>query len=162
MVICSCGSNNCTLIKNYTRKKGAKTGLGYGALGGALIGLAGGPIGAIAGAAIGAAGGAVFGGEQDKSGRKIEGYKCNSCGKKFTVCPQCQKYLECSIVVSGGNKESYCKHCHNFISSEKLDTSGNSGRRNINPQATAKATSAYINAVRNNINNISSMMDDDD
>ena len=157
---CSCGSTNCTLIPWNGRKEGAKTGGLGGAVIGGLIGLAGGPIGAIAGAAIGAAGGAVVGEKQpaDNNGRLINKYKCNTCSKKFQVCPQCQKPLSYSENVlktsNGKTTYKYCRVCNNLIS-KSFQANQTEAQRN----AAAKSTAAYVNAVRNNI---SSLMDEDD
>lgn len=152
-VMCSCGSTNCSLIPWNGKKEGAKKGGLLGAVGGALIGLAGGPIGAIAGAAIGLAGGAVIGEKQpeDKSGRKIEKYKCNSCNKKFEVCPKCQKVLSYETRYLHGSNgttiEKYCKNCNNFISSEFRQKQT---QAQIN--ATTNAAKGYVNLVKKNIN----------
>lgn len=155
-MVCSCGSTNCTLLEWNNKKEGAKTGGLGGAVIGGLIGLAGGPIGAIAGAAIGAAGGAAVGKEQptDKIGRRIEKYKCNSCGKKFEACPQCNTilhYKTTSFVTSSGRvTNKYCKKCNNYISSQTS--------QNANPQAAAKGAKAYGDLVKRNIENL---IDDD-
>lgn len=151
-IICSCGSTNCTLLQWDNKKEGAKSGGLGGAIVGGLIGLAGGPVGAIAGAAIGAAGGSVVGKEQpkDKAGRKIQKYKCNSCGKKFEVCPRCNMILIHSTTHSGNTTNVYCKNCNNFISSET--------KQYVDTKAKANAAQAYGNLVKRNINSI---IDDD-
>lgn len=152
---CSCGSTNCTLLSWNARKEGAKTGGLGGAFVGALIGLAGGPIGAIAGAAIGAAGGAIVGEKQptDHSGRKIETYKCNSCNKKFEICPRCGEILlydvEKSSSRAGTETRSYCKNCHNYIS-----YSLEKARTQAQMQASREAGKAYGELVKNNIRNL--------
>ena len=155
MPICKCGSSNCTIVEWNKRAKGAKKGLGGGALAGALIGLAGEPIGTIAGAVIGAAGGAVIGSEQpkDKKGRLINEYKCNSCGKKFQVCPECGNFLETYSTSRGNTSIVRCKCCENCISISEQRQQTLAQR-----QAMSNATQAYCNAVKNNIN---SMIDDD-
>lgn len=145
---CSCGSTNCTLLQWNNTKEGAKTGGIGGAVVGALVGLAGGPVGAIAGAAIGAAGGALVGQEQpkDKMGRKIEKYMCNSCGKKFEVCPKCYKILHRHTTYSGNTTNVHCKNCNNFISSQTKEY--------VDPKARANAAKAYGQLVERNIDNI--------
>ena len=159
VIQCKCGSTNCTLIPWNARKAGAKKGGLGGAVIGGLIGLAGGPIGAIAGAAIGAAGGAVVGEKQptDNAGRLINQYKCNSCGKKFQVCPKCQNPLSYSTDVqeasNGRITYNYCCSCHNLIS-KSFQANMTDAQRN----AIAKGSAAYSNAVRNNLNRL---VDDD-
>ncbi|MBD5159643.1 MAG: DUF2321 domain-containing protein [Ruminococcus sp.] len=164
-VYCKCGSKNCTLIPYNKRKEGAKNGGIGGAIIGGLIGLAGGPIGAIAGAVIGAGGGALIGEDQstDRNGRAIETYKCNSCGKKFTVCPECHHSLETSSQETyRGNQtitDTYCKNCNNHIShsvseQKKVTAAQIEASRNL--------TKAYGDAVKRNINNIMDSYDDYD
>lgn len=129
-VTCSCGSTNCSLIPWNGKKEGAKKG-----------GL------------LGAVGGAVIGEKQpeDKSGRKIEKYKCNSCNKKFEVCPKCQKVLSYETRYLHGSNgttiEKYCKNCNNFISSEFRQKQT---QAQIN--ATTNAAKGYVNLVKKNIN----------
>ena len=152
MIKCSCGSTNCSLIPWNGKKEGAKSGGLCGAIIGGLIGLAGGPIGAIAGAAIGAAGGAVVGENQptDESGRKIEKYICNSCNKKFDVCPSCKAVLcyktKTESKPNGHITKRYCKKCNNLISS-----SFTAKQTAAQSKAQCESFKAYGNLVKKNI-----------
>lgn len=158
-VYCKCGSTSCTLIPYDKHKQGAKTGGIGGAIVGGLIGLAGGPIGAIAGAVIGAGGGAIIGEEQssDQRGRKIDTYQCNSCGKKFRVCPECFRSLETSSKTQGRVTDSYCKCCNNHISHTVRPEQTQAQRK-----AMSDSSKAYGEAVKRNINNIMDSYDDYD
>jgi hypothetical protein len=153
MPVCKCGSSNCSLIEFNGTKEGAKKGGLFGAVGGALIGLAGGPIGAIAGAAIGAAGGALIKDSEstDKKGRIIKKYKCNSCGKKFEICPNCGRVLETKSEShkrnNGYDTIKKCSACNNLISSSFHANQNQASNPYMN-----KAVHAYVNKVKDNIN----------
>lgn len=84
-VVCNkCGSTDLTDVTGTYDKKSGIAGAG---IGGVIGTIAGGPLGLLVGAGIGA----LTGMSGDSNEKEL---KCNSCGKRFSICPKCNIYLK--------------------------------------------------------------------
>lgn len=109
-----CSSDVSDITGEYTSKDGKFSGAVLGSL---LFPF----VGTIIGAVIGEM---TAGEDNDAEGNVIIRYNCNSCGKKFQVCPKCRKILKTEYFDTLPPRDGYetisgkkCRRCKNIIRS---------------------------------------------